>query len=118
MNIETTKKEDEFFGAYCAAINFTETGDTDQPEDAAELCEVFKRESLIDCLSFYARVACYVSDDKLAQAGHDFWLTRNRHGTGFWDDVPARGWSEWQSKKFTVIAEGFGEVDALFEELI
>lgn len=20
-----------------------------------------------------------------AQLGHDFWLTRNRHGTGFWD---------------------------------
>ncbi len=20
-----------------------------------------------------------------AQAGHDFWLTRNRHGAGFWD---------------------------------
>ena len=23
--------------------------------------------------------------DKYAQAGHDFWLTRNGHGTGFWD---------------------------------
>lgn len=20
-----------------------------------------------------------------AQAGHDFWLTRNRHGSGYWD---------------------------------
>lgn len=40
------------------------------------------------------------------QFGHDFWLTRNRHGTGFWDrDLGSEG------KILTDIAHSFGEVD-------
>lgn len=39
-------------------------------------------------------------------AGHDFWLTRNRHGVGFWD----RGLGE-VGEKLTKAAHVFGEVD-------
>ena len=44
-----------------------------------------------DCRDFYDNVLAtnptkyhdaYCKDDELA--GHDFWLTRNRHGAGFW----------------------------------
>lgn len=85
MNIELTEKERRFFEAYKEAIYFTDTGDIGQAATDAELCEVFERESLIDCLSFYQRIACFLSDDNIEQAGHDFWLTRNGHGAGFWD---------------------------------
>lgn len=38
-------------------------------------------------------------------AGHDFWLTRNGHGVGFWDgDWPISG------DKLTIASEKFGEV--------
>lgn len=40
------------------------------------------------------------------QIGHDFWLTRNRHGAGFWD----RGLGEL-GDILTVIAHGYGETD-------
>lgn len=43
--------------------------------------------------------------DNLEQAGHDFWLTRNRHGAGFWDD----GWPEDAEKTLTDLAHSFGE---------
>lgn len=38
------------------------------------------------------------------QHGHDFWLTRNRHGSGFWD----RGYGE-AGKRLTKAAHSYGE---------
>lgn len=40
------------------------------------------------------------------QIGHDFWLTRNRHGAGFWD----RGLGEL-GDTLTDIAHAYGECD-------
>src|SRR5262245_12754239 len=40
-----------------------------------------------DCADFYNANHEQWEDDELA--GHDFWLTRNGHGAGFWDgDYP------------------------------
>jgi hypothetical protein len=41
-----------------------------------------------------------------AQAGHDFWLTRNGHGAGFWDG----DWSEPQATQLDEASKAFGEV--------
>jgi len=44
-----------------------------------------------------------------ASIGHDFWLTRNGHGAGFWDgDYP-----EPQAERLTESAEKFGNCDLL-----
>ena len=40
------------------------------------------------------------------QIGHDFWLTRNRHGAGFWD----RGLGD-VGDRLTKAAHAFGESD-------
>lgn len=42
-----------------------------------------------------------------SQAGHDFWMTRNRHGVGFWDG----GWSHDAGARMTEAAHAFGEVN-------
>jgi hypothetical protein len=39
------------------------------------------------------------------QAGHDFWLTRNGHGAGFWDG----DWPEPQAEELTEASKDFGE---------
>ncbi len=39
---------------------------------------------MADCADFQASFGEFVADDR-SQAGQDFWLTRNRHGAGFWD---------------------------------
>lgn len=47
------------------------------PETMAEFrrdCEAFQRDNAADLAGL-----------DLEQCGHDFWLTRNRHGAGFWD---------------------------------
>lgn len=41
-----------------------------------------------------------------ADIGHDFWLTRNGHGAGFWD----RGYDKLVGESLTKIAEKFGSV--------
>jgi hypothetical protein len=47
----------------------------------------------------------------LEQAGHDFWLTRNGHGAGFWD----RGKGAL-GDKLSKIAEAYGSVDTLIAD--
>lgn len=102
--IEASRGLDAFTRGYIVALYFTESGDYDDeltPDenddngahfdvedelsaDAIELirevCEDFQR-SNSELLAQYRE--CTGRDDE--SAGHDFWLTRNRHGAGFWD---------------------------------
>lgn len=39
------------------------------------------------------------------QAEHDFWLTRNGHGAGFWDG----SWEDETGRRLTEISKSFGE---------
>ena len=43
-------------------------------------CETFQKENAADLAEAYDRDG-YTPE----RAGHDYWLTRNGHGTGFWD---------------------------------
>ena len=66
-------------------------------------CAAFQRdyaEHIVGC----AR-RCGYSDD--AMAGHDFWLTRNDHGAGFWDG----DWPEPAATVLTKASKAYGEVD-------
>ena len=45
--------------------------------------------------------------DEWERAGHDFWLTRNGHGAGFWDG----DWPEPQAKILTDLSKARGERD-------
>jgi len=45
--------------------------------------------------------------DSVERAGHDFWLTRNRHGAGFWDG----DWPEPAATVLTDAAHVYGEVN-------
>lgn len=67
-------------------------------------CETFleKARPLLDRLEGVA----------MSQHGHDFWLDRNGHGTGFWD----RDYPEEIGEELSRIAEGFGECLLIVEE--
>ena len=114
-NITLNAKELKFVNAYLEAVDFTELGDDGQPPIGAEIDEDFLRESVIDCLAFYSRISCYLSNDNITQAGHDFWFTRNGHGVGFWDRPEVYG--DTYAEKFTKIAESFGEAYAVYDEM-
>ena len=111
--VESNKRETRFIDGYIEAIYFTETGDMHQPDSDADLDSEFLGECISDCLAFCNQNLCYLSDDQLEQAGHDFWLTRNGHGTGFWD---SDSYGESYSRLFTRASENFGEAYAIFDE--
>jgi hypothetical protein len=65
----------------------------------------------LDCQAFQAANAAHIEfgPGDASQAGHDFWLTRNGHGTGFWDrddDV----WSEPGRDAMDAYSRDAGEV--------
>jgi hypothetical protein len=49
---------------------------------------------------------------KHQSAGHDFFLTRNGHGAGFWD----RGYPEDLGEALSEASRKFGEADLLHED--
>jgi hypothetical protein len=100
---------EEFTQGYIAAMYFTETGEDDQPERDADMVISFQANVEADCLSFWGKIGSLIEsgDDKQTptQAGHDFWLTRNGHGAGFWDgDWPIHG------DALDALASSYGEV--------
>lgn len=67
-----------------------------------------------DCTRFIELADSYLIEDNLlsnydleAQAGHDFWLTRCGHGSGFWDG----DWKEPAATALTKLSESFGNLD-------
>jgi hypothetical protein len=61
-----------------------------------------------DCQDFLERARSLLNDGlDWELVGHDFWLTRNHHGSGFWDQDTLYG--KENSEKLTEIAQEFGE---------
>jgi hypothetical protein len=105
--------------AYVEAALFFTTDDKENPlcknygiEDLApETLEAMKR----DCEAFEEKAKQYIIDDNLLVsidnskpkelAGHDFWLTRNGEGAGFWDG----NWVREAGQALTEISKEFGE---------
>lgn len=82
----------EFTQAYITALYWTDTGDNEQPNSEIEMSETARADAARDCAEFNKLARAYLDEiyaTKMgygeAQAGHDFWLTRNGHGCGFWD---------------------------------
>jgi len=80
--------------------------------DPATLAQMVK-----DCEKFQSENAQWITDEHFegssrdgdidGQAGHDFWLTRNDHGAGFWDG----DWTEEAGEALTKASKAFGEFD-------
>lgn len=83
-----------FFQAYVECALWSTIDDDGSPLDqggrdlAPEAMEQLRQ----GAESFYNAHSQLFSEVDDAQAGHDFWLTRNGHGAGFWDgDWPDNG---------------------------
>jgi hypothetical protein len=98
-------RDNDAFNAFCEAtieahlwadcfVDDPETGElTAEPMDHAAnlLTEKAARAIRSDCADFWVANVRMIRD-RPEQAGHDFALTRNGHGAGFWDgDWPEHG---------------------------
>lgn len=80
----------------------------DLPEGIAvadvELSPEFTLRAAEDCAAFMAQAGPMI-EGRETDAAHDFWLTRQGHGAGFWDgDWPEHG------DALTELSNQFGEV--------
>lgn len=125
-----TSKVSVMLNAYCEAALWASTdvdgtsldtlclenGDIAGVDNIAENALQKARE---DCESFFdaactalARNPESFSEKEMVHMGHDFFLTRNHHGAGFWD---SDNWCALDGKALTIIAHRFGEVNPYFE---
>lgn len=105
------------FDAYqvCAEWSSTHTpdpeADANQPVPMDEVenngwADEARRESKADIAAFCETCALDLAEMDPVQIGHDFWLTRNGHGAGFWD----RGLGE-RGRRLTDACRPYGKVD-------
>ena len=104
----------EFTSAYIEALYFTDIDNPDQSdiEGDSELAPDTLLDIQADCRSFWRRFGCYITTetcsdafrDSVTQAGHDFHMTRNGHGVGFWEDE----WPGAYREMLTNGANGYG----------
>lgn len=82
---------EEILAAYIQCALWSSSTDAGEPLDrqfdAGDLPQETVDVMRADCADFWAanRDAIERSGLSAAQVGHDFWLTRNRRGAGFWD---------------------------------
>lgn len=100
---------DAFTRAYIEAALWSSTDESSEPLDQSYGVSSISPKTLkkmsADCAKFQRENGNLIGLNE-AQAGHDFWLTRNGHGAGFWDG----DWPEPTATVLTKISKEFGEV--------
>lgn len=108
---------DSFTLAYieCALWSSTECdeeGNMGEPLDANysadDITDDTLSEMISECADFQESNAELLAGLDPAQCGHDFWLTRNGHGAGFWD----RGLGE-RGELLSKASKVYGSVDLM-----
>lgn len=103
---------DRVLNAYAVCALWSSVDDEGEPLDglytlddiASKTWQAMREDVIAFCVIHKPLIEAAGLDDE--QVGHDFWLTRNHHGAGFWD----RNLGEW-GEKLTKAAHSFGEVD-------
>lgn len=110
-------KVDDFTKAYIECALWSSIDNQGNALDAGHSVEDIVTETLsqmeADCKDFQQANTALINEAKTirstydtAKAGHDFWLTRNGHGAGFWD----RGLED-VGDKLTEAAKVYGHQD-------
>lgn len=107
IDASKSKLFQQFFTAYLEAALWSSTdGERGEKQlDNYDWADGEKEKLIPDALKFYQDHYDDISDD-LGRAGHDFWLTRNGHGAGFWDG----DWPEEVGERLTQVSKKYGEV--------
>jgi len=82
-----------------------DSGNLDEVYSSEDISTQASKDAYKACEDFYSKCKDILTENEPSQWGHDFWLTRNGHGAGFWDgDYPVHG------DALTEACELFGEV--------
>lgn len=109
---------DTFTRQYIETALWSSLDDNNNPLDAkysiSDISDECLKKMIEDCELFQEKNEEWITeehllkdDDPSSQAGHDFWLTRNGHGAGFW----CGQWSDEADQAMTKYSEDCKEVD-------
>jgi hypothetical protein len=101
-----------FINGYVTCALWSSTDDNDEPMDSnytgADIDQLTYGKMVLDCHEFYNKnKSLFPTGYSMSSAGHDFWLTRNGHGAGFWDKDELGDAGEALTEK----CHGFPQVD-------
>ena len=110
MDFYNNDTETKVLRAYLEAAIWSSIDDTEEPMDANFCIEDIHEESIMMAMDDIEGFLELINFDKLdldvTDVGQDFLLTRNGHGTGFWD----RGYDEELETILMDATKSFGEV--------
>ena len=110
-----------FTDSYLATAQFVTC---DSGEGARGFTKLALKTATEDCQAFIVKVIAEFTPDEAHKilsctgndvrriSGHDFYLTRNRHGAGFWDSPIYDELAENGCERLTKLSEGCGEANA------
>ncbi|HEY8926181.1 MAG TPA: hypothetical protein VIU64_17485 [Polyangia bacterium] len=90
-----------------------EMNSSSDEHDESELTSDALKQLTDDAHEFYAEHAADLRASTLdmERCGHDFWLTRNRHGAGFWDDKGRGSEADAALDRLTKASHPYGEMN-------
>ncbi len=107
-------KLDEFTRQYVETALWSSNDDHDQPLDKnyghEDIDDATLAQMIADCAAFQFTHGDRMDRDRnqdRSDGGHDFWLTRNGHGAGFWDG----DWGKHDGDILSGASKQFGEVN-------
>lgn len=123
VTVKTTPGLSEFVDHYLQTLLWSENVSLSQDSALVPADSLFTVENLDlpgkffvfeSCIKFWASANELIDEENFAgeyiqQAGHDFCLTRNGHGAGFWDG----DWAEPAASQLTKMSEAAG-TESLF----
>ena len=106
---EPVASELRFLRGYLDCALWSSTGDDDEPLDdvynLSDIADAAMKQAVDECKAFYDANEDDIGDE-WSKAGHDFWLTRNGHGAGFWE---TDDWPEEAGVRMTDASKAAGE---------
>lgn len=109
---------DKMVQGYLAAALWSSTDESDESGgepldnnyDINDVAQSSKQKAKKDCTDFVNKCKQeWLDEMDESELGHNFWLTRNGHGTGFWDRDEL---SDEAKKGMTDVSKKFGEINA------
>lgn len=109
--MEMATQIEQMLASYIETALWSSTDDNSEPFDSNyspdDLAPETVNQMRADCESFAQGQAATIDDLDIEQVAHDFWLTRNGHGAGFWDG----DYAEPAATVLTAASKGYGEVN-------
>lgn len=115
MATDTFQELDEFTQSYIITAFWSSNDESDESGgeplennyDWRDLAPAELQKMVADCVKFEDQNSDLLDGLDRSRAGHDFWLTRNGHGAGFWDG----DYEDAVGEKLTQASHAFGECD-------